>query len=376
VQLIHIYRGTKDVRLFSFLTKKKKGEKTLEDYLRIAKEEPENTGVHIKIADMYLKRGKKAEAIKEYIFAAEAYSKEELFQLAISIYKTVLSIDPKLVEIYLTLAELYEKQGFVGDAAATYEKLAEHYSQQGKPEEARRIGQTMLQLGPANEFIHKKAERFLGTGDAPSPVGVEPRRGRDSRPVPARVGSKDEGVRIASPEEIAGDEGFFDLGAQLNDGEDLVVSEKSAEVKRDETSLELDEVLKGIRQNIEDKPKEESYRLHYELGIAYQQMEKIEEAIEEFKKALSDQETKNDCFRRLSACFRDKEMYKHAINAAQSGLKSRFISQSEYLGLHYELGLTYIEMGEERKAREAFDEIAKVNVNYKDTKRILEELRG
>lgn len=364
------------MRLFAFLTKKKRGEKTLADYLRIAKDEPENTGVHIKIADLYLKKGKRGEAIREYIFAAEAYSNEELFQLAISIYKTVLSIDPKLVDIYLTLAELYEKQGFVGDAAATYEKLADHYYQQGKAEEARRIVETMIHLDPANEFIRKKAERFLGNLGGPSPLGSAPLSDRESKPAPVRVSKRDQSVRIASPEEIVGDEGFFDLGAQLEDGEDLVVSERNAEIKRDEASLELDEVLKGIKQNIEEKPKEESYRLHYELGIAYQQMEKIEEAIEEFKKALPDQETKNDCFRRLSECFRDKEMYKHAVNAAQSGLKSRFISQSEYLGLHYELGLTYIEMGEEKKAQEAFDEIAKVNVNYKDTKRILEELRG
>ena len=69
-------------------------------------------------------------------------------------------------------------------------------------------------------------------------------------------------------------------------------------------------------------------------------------------------------------------MYKHALNAAQSGLKNRFISQNEFLGLNYELALTYAEMGENKKALATFKEIAKVNANYKDTKSILEELKG
>ncbi|MFH0812927.1 MAG: hypothetical protein V2A69_08835 [Pseudomonadota bacterium] len=363
------------MKLFSFLLKKKKGEKTLEDYLKIAKNEPDNTGVHIKIADLYLKQRKKDEAIKEYSYAAEAYSKEELYQLAISIYKTVLSIDPKLVNIYLTLAELYKKQGFVGDAAATYEKLAAHYLKEGKAEEAQNIIEMMISLDPSNQFIRKKAEKFFSDLRGAPPIGRETPPIREEIQVSNRVEKREEGIRIASPEEILGQEGFFDLSAQLEDGEELAVSNRVVEAK-DESLLEVDKVLEGIKKNIEEKPKEESYRLHYELGIAYQQMEKSEEAIEEFKKALPDQEIKNECFRRLSACFRDKEMYKHALNAAKSGLTSRFISQNEFLGLTYELGLTYVEMGEEKKALETFEEIAKVNINYKDTKRILEELKG
>jgi predicted Zn-dependent protease len=70
--------------------KKKSSEKTLDEYLQLAKNEPDNIGVHMKIADLYLKKGKKEEAIKEYLYSAENYAKEELYQLTMSIYKTVL----------------------------------------------------------------------------------------------------------------------------------------------------------------------------------------------------------------------------------------------------------------------------------------------
>jgi tetratricopeptide (TPR) repeat protein len=360
------------VKLFSFLKKTKKVEKTLDDYLQIAKSEPENTGVHMKIADLYLKKGKKGEAIKEYIYAAETYAKEELYQLTMSIYKTVLTIDPTLVAVYVTLSELYQKQGFVGDAAATYEKLAQHYLKEKKNEEAESIVEKMVSLDPSNQFIRNKADKFLSRlkGGAPAEEMEAPEK------VPAKKRRQEEEIRIASPEEILEEkDDFFDLGAQLDDEQELAVADE-VEEGADATSMEVDKVFEGIKHDIGEKTEEESHRLHYELGIAYQQMERIDEAIEEFKKALSEQEVKNDCFLRLCACFREKEMYKHAVNAAKSGLKNRFISQNEFLGLHYELGVTYAEMGENKKALEVFKEIGKVDTNYKDTNSILKELKG
>ncbi|MBN2466675.1 MAG: tetratricopeptide repeat protein [Deltaproteobacteria bacterium] len=360
------------MKIFSFLKKKGTGEKTLEEYLKIAKEEPDNTGIHMKIADLYLKSGDKKMAIEEYTYAAKAYAHEELYQLAMSIYKTILSIDPGLVNVYLTLAELYQKQGFAGDAAATYERLAGHYIKEGKVEEVKNIVEKMLVLDHSNQFIQKKAERLLAQtrGEA-----GEEKEIYEQGAIPRDRARRGEGIKIASPEEIIDDQGFFDLGAQLEDEGELSISE-TAKVSEDEGVLEVDRVFEGIRKNIEEKPGEESCRLHYELGIAYQQMEKIDEAIEELKLALGDQEIKNDCFIRLCSCFREKEMYKHALNAVQSGLKSRFISQGEFLGLNYEMGLTYAEMGDSKKAIAAFNEVAKVNPDYKETKRILEELKG
>jgi tetratricopeptide (TPR) repeat protein len=288
-----------------------------------------------------------------------------------SIYKTVLTIDPTLVAVYVTLAELYQKQGFVGDAAATYEKLALYYAKEKKNDEAERIVEKMVSLDPANQFIRNKADKFLSSlkGAAAEGKGA-------AKKAPPRQESQDEEIRIASPEEILEEkEDFFDLGAQLEDGQELAVADE-VEDAVDATSMEVDKVFEGIKHDIGEKTEEESHRLHYELGIAYQQMERIDEAIEEFKKALSDQDVKNECFLRLCACFREKEMYKHAVNAAKSGLKSRFISQNEFLGLHYELGLTYAEMGENKKALQTFKEIEKVDTDYKDTNSILRELKG
>jgi len=357
------------VKLLSFL-KKKKGSKSLEDYLELAKSEPDNPGIHMKIADLHMKKGDKEKAVGEYICAAENYGREELYQLAMSIYKTVLSIDPTLVPVYITLAELYERQGFIGDAAVTYERLAQYYLKQGKRQEVKDVVDKMTNLDPANQFIQKRAQRFLTSieeADAEQSGVIE----EELLTIERHGGESSATVS----ESVIQDKDFFDLGSELDDGRELSLSDGIAR-KSDFSSMELDRVFEGIRQNIDDSPKEESYRLHYELGIAYQQMDRIEDAIEEFKLALAEPDVKNDCFLRLCSCFREQEMYKHALNAAKSGLKSRFISQVEYLGLHYELGLTYAEMGEYKKALGSFVEIAKVDANYRDTRKIIEEMKG
>ena len=357
------------VKFLSFLRKKKSGDKTLNEYLELSKNEPDNIGVHMKIADLYLKDGEKKGAVKEYLYAAETYAKEELYQLTMSIYKTVLSLDPTLVNVYLTLAELYQKLGFIGDAAATYEKLAQYLLTTGKPFEVRNIIERMINLDPSNRFIREKANKFFVALKNVSHVK------QDSEEELIEVGeNQPEYIKIVPSEEGLSESNYFDLGSQLDDGEELILSADKTEKVKDESSMEVNKVFEGIIKDIAEKPKEEAFRLHYELGIAYQQMEKFDEAIEEFKKALDDQEIKNDCFRRLANCFREKEMYKHSINAAKSGLKSRFVSQREFLELNYELGLTYAGMKESKKALEVFKDIQKVNPSYKDTIKIIDDL--
>ncbi len=357
------------MRLLKFF-KNKKATKTLEDYLALAKREPDNPGVHMKIADLYMKKGDKEKAISEYIFAAEGYSKEELYQLAMSIFKTVLSIDPTLVPVYVTLAELYERQGFIGDAAVTYERLAQYYLKEGKAQEVNDVVDKMTNLDPSNQFIQKRARRFLTTVEA---NGAEQSEMEEGLLTVERHGG--EGAQASVRKNVVDEGDYFDLGFELEDGKEFMPAEKAL-LGDDPSSMEVDTVFEGIRKNIEEALPEQSCRLHYELGIAYQQMDRADEAIEEFKLALSDSNVKNDCFVRLCACFREKEMYKHAVNAAKSGLKSRFISQGEYLGMHYELGLTYVKMRDHKKALESFVEIAKVDANYRDTRKIIDEMKG
>ena len=104
-----------------------------------------------------------------------------------------------------------------------------------------------------------------------------------------------EGGRNRGVERVHEEKSYFDLSSQLDDGDEFMPSQSTVSAN-DTSSMELDTVFQGIKQNIEESGTEESYRLHYELGIAYQQMDRTEEAIEEFKMALADSSVKNDCF--------------------------------------------------------------------------------
>ena len=54
---------------------------------------------------------------------ADLYAEEDFSFPAISLYKKVLSIDPKFIEAFEKMANLYLKEGLVGSARKSYEGI-------------------------------------------------------------------------------------------------------------------------------------------------------------------------------------------------------------------------------------------------------------
>ncbi|MBE9536567.1 MAG: cyclic nucleotide-binding domain-containing protein [Proteobacteria bacterium] len=60
---------------------------------------PDNTGIAVKLAEVYAKLGQKAPAIETFQKVADNYSASGDFLKAVSIYKLMLKVDPELVEL-------------------------------------------------------------------------------------------------------------------------------------------------------------------------------------------------------------------------------------------------------------------------------------
>ena len=93
------------------------------EYLRLIERTPNDKRLHLKLADSYLKMGKNEEAIGEYLKVADLYAREEFSFPAISLYKKVLSINPKFTEAFEKMAKLYLKEGLVGSARKCYQGI-------------------------------------------------------------------------------------------------------------------------------------------------------------------------------------------------------------------------------------------------------------
>ena len=125
-------------------------DKAVKEYLRIVGEDPKDVRVWLKIGDLYAKKGAKQEAIDTYHRVARFYHDQGFFLKAVAVYKQILKLDPRLVDVILKLAELYRQLGLMSDAMQHYESVAAHFHREGNTKEALDTVKKLVDLDPEN----------------------------------------------------------------------------------------------------------------------------------------------------------------------------------------------------------------------------------
>ncbi len=126
----------------------------------------------------------------------------------------------------------------------------------------------------------------------------------------------------------------------------------------------------------------EDFEEHFSLGIAYREMDLIEEAIREFQAALKTLDPQKDshkvvqCCGMLSTCFLKKGMPRSAVRWCQTGLSVADISSHESMALRYDMGVAHSMAGSSEQALECFDRIFGMDPGYRDVAQRIDELRA
>ncbi len=135
----------------------------------------------------------------------------------------------------------------------------------------------------------------------------------------------------------------------------------------------------GLEDDFEQPPGD--YETHYHLAIAYKEMGLMEESIKEFQDAINlvhpDDGTRRFfyCANLLGLCFMEKQMPNLAIMWYRRGLETKNLNDDEQQALLYEIANAYETGGEEDKARDYFEKVYAVDVDYRDTSRRLQNLQ-
>lgn len=125
-----------------------------------------------------------------------------------------------------------------------------------------------------------------------------------------------------------------------------------------------------------------SFEEHFSLGIAYRDMELMDEAIREFEAALKGTEMRKgdpqviQCCGMLSTCFLKKNMPRSVIRWCQTGLDLTEPSSHEALAFRYDMGIAHSLAGSTDRALECFDGIFSRDPGYRDVAQRIDELRG
>ncbi len=148
------------------------------------------------------------------------------------------------------------------------------------------------------------------------------------------------------------------------------------------TKSDLEAILEELREETGPLTPMADFETHFSLGLAYKDMDLLDDAIGEFQRAfrLAGSEDVNgdyiQCCNMLGVCFKRKLLPKVAIMWFERGLKIHNRPEDEYQALRYEIGLCYEELGQHDKALDMFMEVYGSDVNYRETAQKIRQLQA
>lgn len=250
-------------------------------------------------------------------------------------------------------ADFYLSQGMVEEARAVYQRM--HGRDASHPAVAKLEGQLGLPAGVETSGPVEPGSRDAATARAP---GQAPATDLGSGKFPVRGGGGGAD---------AGD--FVNLGAELE--RELAAEETVAPSGAPVADDLLREFQKGAREPLDEK----DFETHYNLGIAYKEMELYDEAIQEFRLAGRDPGRTLACADLLGNSFVAKGDVAAAIREFRKGLEVRGHPKKAYHRLRYDLGLAYETQGELQRALEAFEVLQAEEAPFRDLPARVKDLR-
>ncbi|HEX6135345.1 MAG TPA: tetratricopeptide repeat protein [Longimicrobiales bacterium] len=183
--------------------------------------------------------------------------------------------------------------------------------------------------------------------------------------VPAELDHAQESAREMSQPPSAG---FVDLGALITDDDEkgttrFRVRETAPTGDEDRDFAEL---LSQFKSKVQEHLPPEDAAAHYDLGLAFKEMGLIDEAIGEFQVALRAGHMRLKVYEELGQCFLQKEQYNIAEKVLSRALQMKFDDELELLGVYYHLGRAYEALGRREQARDAYERVLGMDINFED----------
>jgi tetratricopeptide (TPR) repeat protein len=175
-------------------------------YKKITKIHPSVDG-SLKLAELYTQQGLFNDARAQYLSVAEDFLKNGDFEQAVRLFQKVLEMDPENVAMRIKLAEVYVRLGKKTEAWEIFSAAAESARSRGSLSASEEILQRMLVLDPGNSYVlllrgraaleadePKKAIQFL---EKASDLDSHPEGLRDLLKAYLQTGNLRQGVPLA-----------------------------------------------------------------------------------------------------------------------------------------------------------------------------------
>lgn len=251
-------------------------------------------------------------------------------------------------ELVPIAGEPSERGGGVGPQTLEEElQEANFFMQQGMLQEARAIFQRVLLQDPEHQLAKQRLAEIEGA--TPTPTREES---------PQTDAKKSSVFRVTEAEAPEG--GFVDLAGELN--ADLAPAPSSSANLEPEVQDLLQQLDEGIRDQLDIT----DYETHYNLGLAYRDLELHEKAIEEFRLAANDAAHRVRCASLIGLCYLAKGDPEQSVEEFLKGLAVAQEGTEERWAILYDLATAYEAFGDVRKALETLTTIHSEAPKFRD----------
>jgi tetratricopeptide (TPR) repeat protein len=247
----------------------------------------------------------------------------------------------------LAQAAAAPKKGAGGEVVEDALEEAEFFLSRGLFDDARAILEEHLRRLPDHPLLVERMEELeQAIAEMASSSGTR------ERPEPA----------AEEPEDRA-----FDIAASLDALDALdAVGATQPEVLQAGEQIDVEEVFAKFKAGVRAQVSESDSSTHYDLGLAYREMDLIKDAIDEFELAARDPKRECVCQSMIGMIHRQRGDVAAAIEAFIKGLHAEHKTPEQELSLYYELGDAYEAKGNPTESLYYFRKVAHRAPDHED----------
>jgi tetratricopeptide (TPR) repeat protein len=320
-------------------------------------DDPENPTLHEALADRLLIEGDEIRALEELELALAGYETGQDWPRASATANRLVGLAPEVIRYHQKRVELAYRQGDRAPLLEAYLALGDSLALAGATEKAIAVYGRVQEHDAGNA---RAAAALRALGRAPEPPMAAP-------PLPA----------ASPPAPKAAGDSFVDFGSLVLDESaprDTRMRVARREPQDENEQREFQEILEQFKRGIEQNLDTEDYQAHYDLGIAFKEMGLLDEAIEEFQKALRSPEGRLRTSEALGLCFFEKSQFAVAESVLRRAVEGLDGGDDAKIGLLYWLGRATEAQGKDGEAIGSYERALAVDIKFMDLSQRLHRL--
>ena len=171
---------------------------------------------------------------------------------------------------------------------------------------------------------------------------------------------------------LGGEDRSFDIAASLDALESL---EAPSVREASESQVDVEEVFAKFKEGVEKIISVDDAQSHYDLGVAYKEMDRVEDSIREFSVAARDPKRTCVCESMIGSIHMERGDVAKAIEAFSRGLQAQQKSPEQETVLAFELGNAYEQRKMHKEALAAYQRVARIEPTYRDVEERIKRLQ-